>query len=156
MTGSASVKFFALGLLVSAAVGCSPMVATHGNVVEADRLAAIHEGSSTKSDVADGLGTPTATGTLDPNTWYYVGQRTEKTAFFAPEVVDRKVVAIHFDPAGIVRKIEQLDLAAGQNIDFVSRTTPTAGKDLSFLEQMLGNVGRFSGGKSSQAPGPRS
>ena len=156
MTRSASVKFFALGLLASATVGCAPMVASHGNMVEAERLATIHEGSSTKADVADGLGTPTATGTLDPNTWYYVGQRTEKTAFLAPEIVDRKVVAIHFDQGGIVRKIDQLDLAAGQDIDFVSRSTPTAGKDLGVLEQLLGNVGRFSGTKSAQTPGPRS
>ena len=156
MTGSASVKLFALGLLVSAAAGCSPIVATHGNIVEPERLGEIHEGVSTKSDVANTLGTPTATGTLDPNTWYYIGQRTEKVAFFAPEVVERKVVAFHFDESGMLRKLEQLDLSAGQEVDFVSRTTPTAGKDLGFLEQMLGNVGRFSGAKGgpgSQGPG---
>ncbi len=153
MTGSASVKLFALGLLVSAASGCSPIVATHGNLVEPYRLADIHPDVSNKSDVANTLGTPTAAGTLDPNTWYYIGQRTEKIAFLAPEIVERKVVVFHFDGTGIVRKIDQLDLAAGEDVDIVSRTTPTAGKDLGFLEQMLGNVGRFSGGKGGAGPG---
>lgn len=123
MTGSATVKLFALGLLVSAAAGCSPIVATHGNIVEAERLGEIHEGTSNKSDVANTLGTPTATGTLDPNTWYYIGQRTEKVAFFAPDVVERKVVVFHFDESSVLRKIDQVDLAAGQDIDIVSRTT---------------------------------
>jgi len=156
MTGSATVKLFALGLLVSAAAACAPIVATNGNLVEPDRLADLHEGTSNKSDVANTLGTPTATGTLDSNTWYYIGQRTEKVAFYAPEVVERKVVAFHFDDSSILRKIDQLDLSAGQEVDIVSRTTPTAGKDLGFLEQMLGNVGRFSGskgGQGSQGPG---
>jgi len=103
MTGSATVKLFALGLLVSAATSCSPIVATNGNIVEADRLADIHEGTSNKSDVANALGTPSATGTLDTNTWYYIGQRTEKVAFMAPEVVERKVVVFHFDDSNTLR-----------------------------------------------------
>ena len=153
MTGSTTVKLFALGLLISTAAACSPIVAVHGNLVEPDRLAQVQQGVSRKNDVADVLGTPSATGTFDPNVWYYIGQRTEKTAFFAPEITERKVVVLHFDDGGVVRQVDQLDLAAGQDIDIVARATPTAGKDLSFLEQMLGNVGRFSGGKKSQGPG---
>lgn len=152
MTGSAAVKLFTLGLTAAVAAGCSPITAVHGNIVEPDRLADIHQGVSRKNDVADTLGTPSATGTFDTNTWYYIGQRTEKVAFFPPEVTERKVVVIRFDDSGVVRQIDQLDAAAGQDIDIVSRSTPTAGKDLSFVEQMLGNVGRF-GGKKQQGPG---
>jgi len=153
MTGSTSVKLFALGLLVSTAAACSPVLAVHGNLVEPDRLSQVQQGVSRKNDVADVLGTPSATGTFDPNTWYYIGQRTEKVAFMAPEVTERKVVVVRFDDGGVVREVQQLDLSAGQEVDIVSRSTPTAGKDLSFLEQILGNVGRFSGGKKTQGPG---
>ncbi|MEI8395246.1 MAG: outer membrane protein assembly factor BamE [Rhodospirillaceae bacterium] len=153
MTGSTSVKPYALALLLAAATACTPIVTMHGNLVEADRLAEIHEGTSQKNDVATTLGTPTATGTFDGSTWYYIGQRTEKVGFLAPEIVDRKVVTVHFDARGVVNKIEQADLTAGQELEIVSRATPTAGKDLGFLEQMLGNVGRFSGGKKAQGPG---
>ena len=153
MTGSTSVKLFALGLLVSTAAACSPVLAVHGNLVEPDRLSQVQQGVSRKNDVADVLGTPSATGTFDPNTWYYIGQRTEKVAFMAPEVTERKVVVVRFDDGGVVREVQQLDLSAGQEVDIVSRSTPTAGKDLSFLEQILGNVGRFSGGKKGQGPG---
>lgn len=153
MTGSTTVKLFALGLLVSAGSACTPIVAIHGNIVEPDRLADVHQGVSRKNDVAEALGTPSATGTFDANTWYYIGQRTEKTAFFPPEVTERKVVVVRFDDAGVVRQIDQLDQSAGQDIDFVDRATPTAGKDMSFIEQMLGNVGRFGGSKKQQGPG---
>ena len=153
MTGSAAVKLFAMGLLISTTAACSPIVAVHGNFVEPERLEQIHEGISRKADVADILGTPTATGTFDPNTWYYIGQRTEKVAFFPPEVVDRQVLVMRFGGSGVLQKLEKLDASAGQDVSFVERTTPTAGKDLSFLEQMVGNVGRFSSGKKGSGPG---
>ena len=152
MTGSAAVKLFAAALLISAAA-CSPIVAIHGNFVDPERLEQVHEGISRKADIVDMLGTPTATGTFDPSVWYYIGQRTEKVAFFPPEVVDRQVLAMHFDEGGVLRKLEKLDVSAGQDVSLVERTTPTAGKDLSFLEQMVGNVGRFSGTKKSGGPG---
>ena len=153
MTGSTSVKLFALGLVALTASACSPITAVHGNLVEPDRLASVHEGVSRQAEVADLLGSPTAKGTFDPNIWYYIGQRTEKIAFLAPQAVERKVVVVRFDATGVVRKIEELDLESGQDIDIVSRATPTAGKDMTFMEQMLSNVGRFSGSKKSQGPG---
>jgi len=35
----------------------------------------------------------------------------------------------------------------------VSRITPTAGKELTILEQIMGNVGRFSGPRQETNPG---
>jgi outer membrane protein assembly factor BamE (lipoprotein component of BamABCDE complex) len=153
MTGSTLVRLLAFGLTLAGTVACEPVVATHGNMVQSDRLAQIHEGATRKAEVADVLGTPTATGTFDPSVWYYIGQRTEKMAWQAPEVVERSVLVVHFDPNGVVSKLDHLNASAGQEIDIVSRTTPTAGKDMSFLEQMMSNVGRFGTGKKSAGPG---
>ena len=90
-------------------------------------------------------------GTFDPNTWYYIGARTEKTAFFRPDTVERKVVVVKFDEAGTVADVHELDQNAGKEVELVERTTPTAGRDMNFIEQMLGNVGRFSGGNAASA-----
>ncbi|WP_448203468.1 outer membrane protein assembly factor BamE [Azospirillum sp. sgz302134] len=139
-----------LGLAVSA---CSPTMATRGNLTDADRLAEIKAGQTRREDVAGILGTPTSVGTFDPNVWYYIGQKTEKVAFFRPEVVERRVVIVHFDDAGVVSDVKQLDESNGQDIEIVDRTTPTAGRELGFLEQMLGNVGRFSA-KDTKNKGP--
>lgn len=137
---------FAAGLMGFALAACSPSVDTRGNLADKDRLQQITPGVSTRDDVASLLGTPSTMGTFDPNTWYYIGARTEKTAFFRPDTVERKVVVVKFDEAGTVADVHQLDQTAGKEVELVERTTPTAGRDLNFIEQMLGNVGRFSGG----------
>ncbi len=136
-----------------AASGCAPVVATRGNLTDPERVAELQPGQSRRDDVAAVLGTPTSVGTFDRNVWYYIGQKTEKTAFFQPEVSERRVLIVRFDDAGTVREIKKLDQTNGQNIEMVDRTTPTAGREMTFLEQMLGNVGRFSA-KDSKNKGP--
>lgn len=128
-----------------ALAACSPITRTHGNMVDAENLKQVNVGVSRQADVVALLGTPSAEGTFNPNEWFYIGQVTEKTAFFQPEVIKRDVVKITFDPAtGTVSNIDQLDQNSGQYVDIVERTTPTAGHNLSVIEQVVGNVGRFS------------
>ncbi len=147
------------GLLGLALAACAPTVDTRGHMAEDDRLKQIRPGVSTRDDVAALLGTPSSVGTFDPSTWYYIGQRTEKVAFFRPEVVERRVVVVRFDEAGTVREMNQLGAEDGLAVDVVDRRTPTAGKELGVIEQILGNVGRFSGGNRGPgrvgAPGGR-
>jgi outer membrane protein assembly factor BamE (lipoprotein component of BamABCDE complex) len=139
---------FAVGFMGLALAACSPSVDTRGNLADKDRLQQIQKGVSTRDDVASALGTPSTVGTFDPNVWYYIGARTEKTAFFRPDTVERKVVVVKFDEAGTVADVHELDQSAGKEVELVDRTTPTAGRDMNFIEQMLGNVGRFSGANS--------
>ena len=53
---------------------------------------------------------------------------------------------------GRVRDIKQYELKDGKEVDMVARKTPTSGKELTVLEQILGNVGKFSAPKK-QVPG---
>ena len=57
-------------------------------------------------------------------------------------------MVVKFDEAGTVADVRELDQNAGKEVELVERTTPTAGRDMNFIEQMLGNVGRFSGGNA--------
>lgn len=140
-------------VLALAATACAPIVNTRGNMVEAERLARIQPGKSTADDVLDILGTPTSVGAFDTRSWYYIGQVTERTAFFTPEVVDRKVVSIQFQPNGVVKDVRQIDRAAEKDLEMVDRATPTAGHDMGFLEQLLGNVGKFNpNSRASRGP----
>lgn len=139
-----------LGLTVSA---CSPVVATRGNLTDPELVNQVKPGVSRREDVAALLGTPTSIGTFDENRWYYIGQRTEQTAFFQPEVAERRVVIVSFDDQGTVGEVKELDKTSGQQIEMVDRATPTAGRELGFLEQIVGNVGRFSTGQENKGPG---
>jgi outer membrane protein assembly factor BamE (lipoprotein component of BamABCDE complex) len=68
-------------------------------------------------------------------------------------VVERRVLIVRFDQAGVVREIKKLDETNGQDVEMVDRSTPTAGREMTFFEQMLGNVGRFSA-KDTKSKGP--
>ncbi len=121
---------------------CEPTIATRGNLVDADKLAEVKIDTSTREDVVNQLGSPTQVGTFDENVWYYFGRRTEQYAFFNPEVMDQKAVEIRFDDQGVVTAVNKLDSAAAHEVDPVTRRTPTYGHDVTFLEQLMGNMGR--------------
>lgn len=129
--------------------GCANPVATRGKMLEDERLASIKVGQSHREDVVQALGSPTTAGTFDEKIWYYIGQKTEQKAFFAPDVVERKVVKITFDDRNVVQKVETLDPNLAQSIDVVDRKTATAGNDTSILQDLLSNLGRFPTGGGS-------
>ena len=134
-----------LAATAATAIACSPIVDTHGFLVNDDRLAGIEPGRSTARDVLGTLGTPTTVAQFDDRTWLYIGQRTEKLAFFAPEITERRVLVLRFDETGLLEGMEDLSMDDGQYVELVERETPTLGREITFLEQVIGNLGRFEG-----------
>ena len=131
----------ALTLLAAFALAaCAPTLATRGNILDPDTLAAIKAGSSTREDVATRLGTPTQVSTFDDKTWYYVGEKTERYSFLDPEVLERKAIAVRFDDQGTVTSVQDLDLSSAEAITPIERRTPTYGSDNTFIQQLLGNL----------------
>lgn len=127
--------------------GCSPTIANHGHMPDPELMKKIEVGKTTESQVQDLLGTPSTVAPFDKNAWYYIGDRTSQVAFFDPEVLKREVVIIHFDKKGVVRQVEKLNKKDGRDVQIVERKTPTRGKELTILEQLIGNIGRFGGGE---------
>jgi outer membrane protein assembly factor BamE (lipoprotein component of BamABCDE complex) len=132
----------ALVLMLSA---CSPTMNNHGNIPDEELVESIRIGVNNREQVSSMLGTPSTIATFDKEAWYYVGERTSRIAFFEPKLLERKVLVIRFNKNGIVRQVERLDKNSGREIQVVDRKTPTRGKELTILEQLLGNVGRFGG-----------
>lgn len=128
-----------------AALGaCAPTVDVRGNMPEANKVEDISPGVTTRDQIADRFGTPSTVSLFDGETWYYVGKKTETFAFFNPKTLDQRVVAVAFDGQGRVDSVRQINGDEGESIDMVKRTTPTRGREYTFVEQLLGNVGRFS------------
>ncbi|MBR45007.1 MAG: cell envelope protein SmpA, partial [Rhodospirillaceae bacterium] len=48
---------------------------------------------------------------------------------------------LEFDTAGFVKQVVHLPSEDIREIDLVERETPTKGRELGFLQQILGNVG---------------
>lgn len=124
--------------------GCSTIERSRGYVPNATDLAAITIGEDTKLSIQESIGSPSTVGTFDDDAWYYIRSRHERMAFLAEEVVAREVVAIYFDDNNQVEDIGHYGLEDGVVVNYSSRETPTRGRELTILEQLLGNVGRAS------------
>lgn len=141
--------------LTVAVAACSPIKRTHGYTPRADELAQVQSGVDTREVVMQKLGRPSTLGTFDAKEWYYISQQTEALAFYEPEIVSRTVVTVTFDDNGLVTEVGRYGLEDGKVIDLVTRTTPTAGRRLTILQQIFSNLGRFnpSAGEVPNAPG---
>ena len=124
---------------------CEPRVAQRGAMPDVDVIASIMPNKSTKQDVERVMGSPSSINLYGDETWMYIGEVTEQTAFFERKVDERSVVLITFNKDGVVSAIESQGLEASRAIEPVERTTPTVGKDMTVIEQLLGNLNRFKG-----------
>ena len=131
---------------LSAAVlttACAPTVGQNGFQAIDAKPADIVAGTDTRQTVLTRLGTPSTTSTFErDNIWYYISQVTEKYTYNRPQVTQRTVTEITFNDAGQVAQVRTLGLEDGQQIAMNGRETPTRGRQLTILEQLLGNVGR--------------
>lgn len=106
-------------------------------------MSQIITGQSGPEDVRALLGSPSATSDFGHLTWYYISERKETLAFYAPEVADQKVVAIHFDANERVADITEYSKEDSKPVSIVNKQTPTEGHEMTVMEQLLGNFGRF-------------
>src|SRR6201988_1793041 len=84
------------------------------------------------------MGTPSTVATLDGEVFYYISQRSERNvAFMNQQVVDQRLIAIYFDKKRQVRRLANYGLQDGKIFDFISRTTPTSGQELSYLTPLF-------------------
>lgn len=135
-------RVFAL-LAASLMAACTPTVEQHGQRLDPELLAAIRPGVSSQEEVARLLGSPSASGTFDDRTWYYVTQRVEKHSFFQNRLAEQRVIAIRFDERGIVQTIEERGLEQARAVEPAAEKTPTRGSELTLVQQLIGNIGRF-------------
>jgi outer membrane protein assembly factor BamE (lipoprotein component of BamABCDE complex) len=136
-----------MGLLAGLAASLSGcMFATidsQGYVPDADSLDRVKPGTQSREDVAQLLGTPSSVVPFSDDTWIYVSRKVSTIAFLDPSVIEQNVVVVQFDQGGMVQEVRRYTLEDGKAIDPVSRKTPSPGKELTFLEQLVGNIGRF-------------
>ena len=132
----------ALSLIV-ATTGCTTRVDVRGNKPDADVLQTILEDKYSRDQVTQVLGTPSTVALFTNETWLYISQTTETLAFLEPEVIDQTVVVVQFSDAGEVSSVDTLGVEDGRLVQLSNKTTPTLGNELSAIQQMLGNIGRF-------------
>jgi outer membrane protein assembly factor BamE (lipoprotein component of BamABCDE complex) len=127
----------AIGLVCMLLAACTGEQFQKGYILPQGALEQIPMGAS-QDQVLIVMGTPTTVATLDGEVFYYISQRTERpVAFMNQKVIDQRVIAIYFDKNRTVRRIANYGLQDGKIFDFISRTTPTSGQELSYLTPLF-------------------
>jgi outer membrane protein assembly factor BamE (lipoprotein component of BamABCDE complex) len=117
--------------------GCFSETYQRGYIVPDGALEQIPVGS-TQEQVLIVLGTPSTVATVSGEAFYYISQRAERTIGFMPQkVVDQRVIAVYFDKNRRVERLANYGLKDGRVFDFVSRATPTGGKDVAYLNALF-------------------
>jgi outer membrane protein assembly factor BamE (lipoprotein component of BamABCDE complex) len=127
----------AIGLVCAVLGGCTGEQFQKGYILPQGALEQIPIGAS-QDQVLIVMGTPSTVATLDGEVFYYISQRSERpVAFMNQRVVDQRVIAIYFDKNRQVRRLANYGLQDGKIFDFISRTTPTSGQELSYLTPLF-------------------
>jgi outer membrane protein assembly factor BamE (lipoprotein component of BamABCDE complex) len=137
-TSSAAIAIAAMVSASTVLSACNTQqILTHGAVITRDQIDLVPVGSS-KDQVLLALGTPSTTGAFDGEVYYYISQKKQKNfAFQKGKIVEQRVIAVYFDETQTVTRVADYGLQDGKVFDFISRTTPTSGRDLTFLGQIL-------------------
>ena len=136
LKGGVAIVALAIGLSA-----CAPVIKNHGYAPAKEELADIRVGLDTRGSVQSKIGRPGGTAVFRDDGWFYVSSKVEHYMYNEPRVIDRKVVAILFDQDDVVASVNQYGIEDGKIIDLETNTTPTYGRELTILEQFLGNIG---------------
>ena len=134
--------------LTALALGCALALAGCGFSETLQRGYILQEGTleqipigATQEQVLIVLGTPSTVATVNGETFYYISQRTERSAAFLPhEVTNQRVIAVYFDKDRRVKRLANYTLKDGKIFDTVSQTTPTGGREFSYLGTVFHNL----------------
>jgi outer membrane protein assembly factor BamE (lipoprotein component of BamABCDE complex) len=140
-------KLFVIAAAAALTSACNPVLRTHGYIPTAEKPQAVNPDTDTKSSVLSRLGNPSVKSTFDEDVeddvWYYISSVRQRYAYLRPQIEDRTITAIHFNPDGQVTKVAEYGLEDGVPVNYVDRKTPTRGRELSVLEQIFGTIGRL-------------
>ncbi len=131
---------------------CEGRVATHGFMPREELVNQLSPGGQDKRLVSQVMGTPSSIGSFDDNVWYYITQRTKKKAFFKPQLMEQQVLVLLFDEKEVLQSIEKYNLEEAQLVEPLDDKTPTVGRKLTILQQLFGNLGRFSSDGTATSP----
>lgn len=124
-----------------AAGGCAPTVTRHGHLFQDNDIAQVQTGMSLEQ-VKTVLGTPTTTATVGGGSaFYYISSTEQQSAFFKPDEIDRKVVAVYFSQFGSVERVSQYGLKDGKVVNFSKNQTQHYVKDEGLLKSLFRNLG---------------
>lgn len=142
------IKAVGLGALLIATTACTAQYRSHGFVPPEEELQQIVPGVDTTASVEELIGAPTTAGVRNAGGFYYVQSDVRHYAWQKPQVIDREIVAITFDQAGVVSNIVTYGLEDGRVVPIQKRVTVSGDGELSFIRKLFGNIGGLNLGQA--------
>lgn len=133
-----------LALVLIATSACTPMLETHGNFLQTHTIQSVQVNTDTRVDVVKKLGSPTTIAPFDDKVWYYLGQKMIKKGIFDSKVDEERIVMVQFNEEGTVAAINNVK-SDRLDIPLNDGKTQTGGNEVTVLQQLLGNLGKFNG-----------
>jgi outer membrane protein assembly factor BamE (lipoprotein component of BamABCDE complex) len=133
-----------------ALTACTPVVSNRGYLENLDAEAGVAAGVDTKTTIEQKLGDPSIQAAFGADAWYYVSSIERQVAFFTGTIETRHILAVYFDKDGKVIDMKHYGLEDGNVVAFETRTTPTRGRELTFLQQLFNATPGVPGGGTSQ------
>jgi len=150
------LRLSAAALALGAAAACAPVTTYSGFRPERNdvELADPQVGVDTRATVQQRFGSPSTTAVYDTTAWYYVSAVQQRIAFYSPDTTDRRIMVVRFD-GDVVSAVEKFGIERGRMVNYSNDETPTRGRELGILEQLLGNVGATPMRNEEEEQGPR-
>lgn len=142
-----TARAVAVVCLATALTACAPIFRNHGYVPAQEDLAQLVVGSDTRETTAPKVGRPSASGLLNDTGWFYVQSRWQQRGAFAPQEIDRQVVALTFSEAGVLQNVESFGMERGQIVPLSRRVTESSVQGSGVLQQLFSSFGRLSAGQ---------
>lgn len=136
-------RLLIVGGLALTLAACVERVRSHGYVPPDEDLDQITVGVDSRDTVGEVLGAPSTSGITDDSGYYYIRSLVRHVGPTQPKVVEREIVAITFDDAGIVSNIERYGLQDGSAVVLSRRVTTNESGGNGILAQLLRNIGSF-------------
>ncbi len=151
------LRLTAVALALGTAAACAPVSTYSGFRPERNdvELPDPQVGVDTRATVQQRFGSPSTTAVFDQTAWYYVSSVQQRIAFYTPDTTDRRVMVVRFD-GDVVSSVEKFGLERGRMVNYSTEETPTRGRELGIIEQLLGNVGATPMRNEEEDQGPRS
>ncbi len=134
-------SFLVLLLVLFSLNSCISKKLVHGNLPDAQLVSILKVGVDSKKTTIQILGEPSFKGVLGDNSFYYVGTVNSKIAFLDPKLDNQFVLELNFDKNDKLKKLYLYDEKESIDVSMSSLETKHSGKKLTFLEQILGNIG---------------
>ncbi len=134
-------KIIFLFLFINIISSCINKKIINGQLPEKSLIKTLKVGKDKKDLVISILGSPTFHGQLNDNSIYYAEVISEQFAFLDPDIKNQNVIQLEFDKDNVLKNVYLFGVSDKNEIVMSQRKTETFGREITFLEQIISNIG---------------